>query len=233
MSDLAGLRLIVFTKTAGYRHASISDGVAMFSDLAQAHEWKLTCTEDSSVLTGQSLARTDVVVWLSTSGDVVSPEQRVDFEDFIRDGGGYVGIHAAADTESSWPFYRKLVGATFRAHSGLHLATVRVEDRGHPSTSVLPTRWSRVDEWYDYHLSPRGRVRVLATVDESTYDGGTMGADHPIAWCHTTCGGPAWYTGLGHTPESFYEPMFRDHVRGGVTYAAGHCPADGRDRSVS
>ena len=90
----------------------------------------------------------------------------------------------------------------------------------HPATAGLPAQWTRFDEWYDYGTNPRPAVRVLAAVDESTYSGGGMGADHPIAWCHERAGGRAFYTGLGHTIESFSEPAFRGHLLGGIRWAA-------------
>jgi cytochrome c len=188
----------------------------MLRHLADQNSFQLDATEDASVFEEKSLRKYDGVVWLSTSGDVLDEAQRQSFEDYIRSGSGFVGIHAAADTESSWPFYRELVGATFRSHPEVHLATIRVEDRKHESMLSLPARWSRTDEWYDYRESPRGRVHVLATVDEASYPGGTMGSDHPIVWCHDKFGGAAWYTGLGHTPESFDEPALRQHVLGGI-----------------
>ena len=140
---------------------------------------------------------------------------------YIGRGGGWVGIHSAADTEYDWPFYGGLLGAYFKQHPAVQPAAIDVTDRAHPSTRHLPARWTRTDEWYDFRSNPRGSVHVLATLDESTYSGGTMGADHPIAWCHPFRGGRAWYTAGGHTVESYSEPDFRRHVLGGILWAAG------------
>jgi type 1 glutamine amidotransferase len=135
-----------------------------------------------------------------------------------------VGVHSASDTEYNWPWYGGLVGAYFdrvHGHSKVTQATLHVIDRTHPSTVMLPALWVRTDEWYNFASNPRGRVNVLMTIDESTYNGGTMGVDHPIAWYHEYEGGRAWYTALGHTSESYYEPLFLAHLWGGIMYAVG------------
>ena len=174
------------------------------------------------------------MVFLSTTGNVLDAAQQAAFERYIRAGGNFVGVHAAADTEYDWPFYGGLVGAYFKSHPivpHVQTATVRVADRRHPSTRHLPDHWVRADEWYDYRANPRGNVHVLATLDERTYRstippappgfGGQMGADHPIAWCHRYQGGRSWYTGGGHTDASYGEPAFRKHLLGGIRWAAG------------
>jgi type 1 glutamine amidotransferase len=120
-----------------------------------------------------------------------------------------------------WPWYGDLVGAWFRRHPSVQRATVRITDRNHPSTRSLPAAWTRTDEWYDFRDNPRGRVRVLAVVDESSYQGGGMGADHPVSWCHQPGRGRSWYTALGHTRESWSEPLFLAHILGGIRWAAG------------
>ena len=121
---------------------------------------------------------------------------------------------------------RGLVGARFREHPDPQTAVVRAEDRTHPATEHLGATWTRFDEWYDYRTNPRSDVHVLATVDESTYEGGGMGPDHPIAWCHSYGGGRAFYTGMGHTAESYAEPEFRAHLLGGLRWAASPTRAD-------
>ena len=152
--------------------------------------------------------------------------QQAAFERFIRAGGGFAGVHAAADTEHGWPWYGRLIGTRFRNHPHIQRASVRVINRTHPSTVGLPRTWTRVDEWYNFTRNPRRAVRVLATLDEASYSPGegAMGADHPIAWFHAYQGGRAWFTAGGHTDESYDEPMFRKHLLGGIRYAAGLTP---------
>ena len=217
--------ILVFSKTTGYRHDSIGAGVQALQELGAEYGFGVTATEDAAAFTEEHLSGYAAVVFLNTTGDVLDAVQRGAFEAYIRGGGGFVGVHSAADTEYDWPFYGELVGAWFAAHPAVQQATVRVEDRDHPATAHLQPTWVRVDEWYDYRTNPRSTARVLATLDESSYEGATMGAstggDHPHAWCKEYAGGRSFYTGGGHTPESYLEPDFRTHLLGGIRYAVG------------
>lgn len=213
--------VLVFSKTAGYRHASIPDGVAAIQQLGRDHGFTVDVTEDAGAFTVENLQQYAAVIFLSTTGDVLNAQQQDAFETYIRQGGGFVGIHAASDTEYNWPWYGQLVGAYFASHPEIQSATIEVADRVHPSTAHLPEYWIRTDEWYNYQQNPRGKVHVLATLDEQSYSGGTMGYDHPIAWMHEFDGGRSWYTGGGHTTESFREPDFLAHLLGGILYASG------------
>jgi type 1 glutamine amidotransferase len=212
---------LVFSKTAGFRHDSIPEGIAAIKALGAEHGFQVDATEDAARFTDGALSRYRVVVFLSTTGDVLDGAQKAAFERYIRAGGGFVGIHSASDTEYGWPWYGNLVGAWFRSHPEIGHAAVRIEDPDHPSTRSLPLLWQRTDEWYNFRKNPRGEVHVLAVLDESTYAGGEMGGDHPIAWCHHFDGGRSWYTALGHTAESYAEPLFRRHLLGGIESAAG------------
>jgi type 1 glutamine amidotransferase len=217
----AQAQVLVFSKTAGFRHDSIPAGIAAIRSLGRANGFSVSATEDAKAFAPKRLRRFDAVVFINTTGDVLPPRRQRAFRSYIRHGGGWVGIHSAADTEYEWPFYGRLLGAYFQSHPAVQAATIEVVDRSHPSTRHLPARWMRTDEWYDFRSNPRSAVHVLATLDESTYSGGTMGADHPIAWCHPFKGGRAWYTAGGHTIESYSEPAFRKHLLGGVLWAAG------------
>ncbi|MFD8300105.1 ThuA domain-containing protein [Streptomyces bauhiniae] len=221
-------RVLVFSKTAGFRHDSIPDGIAAVRQLGATDGLTVDATEDATAFTTRNLRRYDAVVFLSTTGDVLNPAQQRAFEGYIRQGGGYAGVHAAADTEYDWPFYGGLAGAWFDSHPAIQPATVVVEDHAHPSTAALPARWERTDEWYNYRSNPRANAHVLASLDESSYTGGTMDGDHPIAWCQTYQGGRAFYTGGGHTRESFADPAFRAHLLGGLRWATGAAQADCR-----
>jgi type 1 glutamine amidotransferase len=215
-------RILVFSRTAGFRHASIEPGIAALRALGAANQFEVDATEDAGQFTNANLGRYKAVVFLSTTGDVLNEQQQAAFMAYIRNGGGFVGIHAAADTEHGWPWYGELVGAFFASHPAPAQARIRVEERDHPSTRALPDPWNRFDEWYDFQQNPRSRgVTVLLTLDEASYSGGQMGSDHPIAWYHEYDGGRAWYTAGGHTDESFSEPAFLEHLLGGIRYAAG------------
>ncbi|MEZ0294463.1 MAG: ThuA domain-containing protein [Solirubrobacteraceae bacterium] len=231
----AQFRALVFSKTTGFRHDAIPAGIQAVKELGQAHDFQVDATEDASVFTDAILSHYDVVVFMSTTGDPLNAEQQAAFERYIRAGGGYAGVHAAADTEYDWHWYGGLVGAYFRNHpAGTPTATVNVEDPDNHSTQGLPSPWQRVDEWYNYRApdgssqddySPRaGGVHVLIRLDEATYDeddGNATDDDHPISWCQRYDGGRSWYTGMGHTQATYADADFRKHLLGGLELAAG------------
>lgn len=223
---LGQTQVLVFSRTTGFRHESIPAGIQMIRQLGSQNGFSVTETEDPTLFTEESLAAFDAVIFLNTTGDVLDARQQLAFESYMKNGGGFVGIHSAADTEYDWPFYGEVVGAWFKSHPAIQNAEVRVADPAHPSTEMLPRRWNRRDEWYSYRTNPRGNVHVLATLAEETFSGGEMGFDHPIAWCHPVGRGRSWYTGGGHTNESFSEELFRQHVLGGILYAAGEVAGD-------
>jgi cytochrome c len=213
--------VLVFSRTEGFRHDSIPAGIAAIRQQGSQKGFSVDAGESADVFTDESLAKYKVVVFLSTTGDVLSAPQQAAFERFVRGGGGFVGVHSAADTEYDWPFYGALMGAYFGGHPDIQNATIQIEDAGHPSTSGLPRSWMRRDEWYNFQRNPRGTVTVLATIDERTYSGGTMAGDHPIMWSHIYEGGRAWYTAGGHTAESYSELLFVEHLGKGIVWAAG------------
>jgi type 1 glutamine amidotransferase len=215
--------ILVYSRTAGYPHASIPAGLTALTFIANERGWPLTASEEGALFSDSGLEPFDVIVFLSTTGDVLDADQQAAFERFIRAGGGWVGIHSACDTEYDWPFYGGLVGAYFREHPAIQEAVIRVEDATHPATGALPSEWRRTDEWYAFQQNPRPNVTVLLTLDETTYTPGTatMGSDHPVAWSHEYEGGRAFYTALGHTSESYAEPAFIGHLAGAIQWAAG------------
>ncbi|MET8988176.1 ThuA domain-containing protein [Nonomuraea wenchangensis] len=226
-AQAAAFKVLVFSKTAGFRHDSIPSGIQAIRDLGTANDFAVDATEDSNAFTTANLAQYKAVVFLSTTGDVLNDNQQAAFQTYVDGGGGYVGVHAAADTEYNWPYYGQLMGAWFNNHPAIQQATVRTEDRAHAATAHLGTTWSRTDEWYNYRTNPRPNVRVLQSLDEGSYSGGGMG-DHPITWCHPQSAGRAFYTGLGHTQESYADPNFRALLLGGIRYTAKATNADCR-----
>src|SRR5690606_26982517 len=210
-------RILVFSKTAGYRHESIPEGIAMFQKLGQEKGFLVDTTENASKFNEENLRNYHAVIFLNTTMDVLNKQQQNDFERFIQAGGGFVGIHAAADTEYNWPWYNGLVGAYFESHPNnpnVRTAEFYVTDHNHPASDSLPSRFTRSDEFYNYKSIKRDLINVLVKIDESTYEGGTNGEDHPYSWYHEYDGGRAFYTGMGHTKESYTEPLFIDHVWG-------------------
>lgn len=213
--------VLVFSKTIGFRHGSIPDGIAVITALGQAYGFSVNATEDSSVFTNDQLVQYSVVVFLNTTGDILDANQQAALQNFIHNGGGFVGVHSATDTEYNWSWYGQLVGTYFADHPPIQTATVRVQNTAHPSTQLLPGLWTRTDEWYNFRGQPVAGISILAEVDETTYSGGSMGAHHPITWCHEFEGGRSWYTAMGHSSESFTEPLFQKHLLGGILWAAG------------
>jgi cytochrome c len=213
--------VLVFSKTTGFRHDSIPQGIAAIEALGAENGFAVETTEDAARFSDAVLARYKVVVFLNTTGDVLDTGEKAAFEQYIRSGGGFVGIHSASDTEYGWPWYGRLVGTWFASHPQIQRATIHIANPDHPSMKGLPALWERTDEWYNFRRNPRGAVQILATLDEATYSGGAMGADHPISWCQTIDGGRSWYTAMGHTKESYDEPLFRLHLLGGIESAAG------------
>ena len=219
---LSARRVLLFTETRAFRHDSIPDALTALEALAATAGILTERADDSAgVFTEANLANYDAVIWVLTAGDVLNEAEQTVFEQYIRAGGGYAGIHAASDTEYDWPWYGGLVGAYFQRHPQVQEATQIVEINSHQSTEHLGSTWTRTDEWYDFRANPRAQVNVLLSLDENSYEGGEMGGDHPSAWYHEYDGGRAWYTAGGHTRESYAEPDFLAHLLGGLRYATG------------
>jgi len=217
-------RILVFSKTTGWRHESIEPGKEALRKMANENGFDITVTEDASYFTEDNLQQYDAVVFLNTTETIFNDKQRRAFESYIQSGGGFAGIHSAADTEYNWPWYNRLVGAYFLNHPNnpnVREAVIDVQVRDHISTEMLPDRWERADEWYNFK-SRNESVHVLMWLDTDSYEGSEHPGSHPIAWYHEYDGGRAFYTGLGHTSESFTEDeLFLKHLWGGIRYAMG------------
>ncbi|OZI05951.1 HHIP-like protein 1 [Siphonobacter sp. BAB-5385] len=229
-NPLKGQRVLVFSKTVKFRHSSIPQGIRCVEALGRKHGFTVDATENSTAFTEDNLKKYKVVVFLSTTGDVLNDSQQAAFERYIQAGGGYVGIHAAADTEYDWPWYGKMVGGWFLSHPGnpnVRTGDMTVRDKNHPATAELPTTFKRTDEFYDYkNVNPD--IKVLITVDEKSYGDAKMnaGENHPMAWYHEYDGGRIFYTAYGHTDETFMEPLFLQHLWGGLRWAGAGMPVD-------
>jgi hypothetical protein len=212
----AGDRMLVFTRTAGYRHDSIPAAVAAIRDLAAprhrggAHGGRRRLpARRSCALQGGRLRQHD--------RQCPRPRAAAGLRGFRCGGRRLPRIHSAADTGYDWPWYGQLLGAQFKSHPpGLQTGVVRF---ARPLGAPAPIAWRVTDEFYDFASRPSGEAAVIARLDESTYEGGQMGAEHPIAWCRKVHGGRSWYTGLGHRPELFADPVFLGHLDKGVRYA--------------
>ena len=210
-------KVLVFTKTAGYRHESIEKGVKTIAKLGKQNRFDAVHSEDASIFTEENLSQYKLVIFLNTMGDILTDDQQKNFESFIKNVGSFMGIHSATDTEYDWPWYGKLVGAYFLNHQEKSKAEVIKIDQNHQSCIHLPQRWLRYDEWYNYK-SINPDINVLLQLDENTYQGGENGLTHPIAWYHEFEGSRVLYTGMGHTNKSYSEPEFKKHLLGGILY---------------
>lgn len=213
-------RVLVFSKTKGYKHHSIPVGRAAIMKLGAENGFDVDTTTNADFFTKKTLKKYAAVVFLNTTGDVLNPEQQSSFEHYIQAGGGYAGVHAASDTEYDWSWYGGLVGGYFMGHPPVQDAVLNVVDQSHKSSKHLQSIWKHKDEWYNFkNINPK--LNVLITIDEKSYSGGKNGDFHPMSWYHDYDGGRAWYTGLGHTMESYSEDDFLKHLLGGIQYAMG------------
>ena len=215
-------RILVYSRNLTFWHPSVVDGVRALRELGAEHGFTADATEEMTVFRPDTLKPYDAVVFLSTGLDVLDEAGRDALRAHLTDGHGWMGVHSASATESDWPWYEGLVGARFEGHPAIQRATVEVADPSHPATAHLPARWEWTDEWYNFRSDPRAcGARVLLTVDEAGYEGGTMGPGHPLAWSGEHDGVPTFYTALGHAPEAYDDPAFRGHLLGGLRHVLG------------
>lgn len=232
--------VLVFSRTTTFRHASIPFGIEAIRQLGAANGFAVEATEDPTFFRPRHLKGFEAVIFLNTTGTVLEGTQKRALRRYIRRrGGSYVGIHSAADTEHEWPFYGRLVGAYFKSHPVQQTGTFVNEDPAHPATAHLEPRFTTFDEFYSFKTNPRPSVRVLLSIDESTYSpdpnttnlpGGTpatgvMG-DHPMSWCHDNMRGRSFYTALGHENYLYELDWFRRHLLGGILTATKRVEAD-------
>ncbi|MBX7135631.1 MAG: ThuA domain-containing protein [Fimbriimonadaceae bacterium] len=210
--------VLMMTDTKGFVHDCIPTARAELTKYLTARGCKVVDV-NGEMLESDNPPGGDVIVFLVTTGDILGPKGQAWLQKFIRGGGGFVGVHSATDTHHKWPWYLQLVGAEFKTHPAIQQAKIVVEDRAHPSSTFLPNNWTRVDEWYDFVVNPRSNVRVLASIDEKSYQGGSMG-DHPMVWCQEFEGGRSWYTEFGHTPSTYKEELFLKSFYEGLLWTA-------------
>ncbi len=221
------INVLVFSKTAGFRHNCIPASIKMMSELAQERGWVLTTTENAELFTHSFLNNFDVVVFINPTQEVMNAKQRKCFKAFMEKGKGFVGIHAATDCEFNWPWYGKLTGAYFKTHPKPQEATVIIENGEHPA--MAPFRGMKTyrtfDEWYSFRENPRGKVQVLASLDESSLNEDSLKdknwqmGDHPLIWYQEIGKIRSFYTAFGHTDESYQDPKVREHIGLAVDWA--------------
>lgn len=223
-------RVLVFAYTTGYVHESGPAAVEALKAIGQKAGYQVDVSSDPEVFAPDKLAPYKALVLVSNSTDPKKPEsewfvgaKRDALQGFLKAGKGVVGVHAAADSHYHWPWYGQMIGGYFERHpKGTPKGVTKVVDAKHPATAKLPTTITRNDEWY-YYKDFNPEVRVLITVDPASI-GETGEADvnpNPLVWCHEFGGGRVFYSGLGHTSESYSEPYIVNILTGGLAYALG------------
>lgn len=231
-AEAAPYRVLVFSKVTNFEHESIPAGIAGIKKLGEENGFEVEASDDATVFSDANLARFQAIVFNNTnstpeSGDLLNASQRAALQKFIRAGGGWVGLHAASASERDWDWYEGLTGAIFDKHPAVQTGRVKVLDQAHPSTKGLPELWERSEEWYNWRTNPTGKVHTLAQIKVN--DGITgldEGVDHPWSWCQNYDGGRSWFTAGGHDSAAFEEENFREHLLGGIEWAAGNKPGD-------
>jgi type 1 glutamine amidotransferase len=217
-------KVLVFSKTAGFRHGeAIATGKDKIQQLGRSNNFDVDATEDADAFTTNNLKQYAAVVFLCTTGDVLNNQQQQAFEQYIKAGGGFVGLHSSADTEYDWPWYGELNGAYFKSHPKQQEAVFNIVDPNNIATAHLPKVWKRFDELYNFKWIGLG-LHILITIDENSYTGGENGENHPMSWYHDFDGGRAFYTALGHDNKSYNDPLYLQHILGGIKYAMGANP---------
>ena len=213
-------KLLIFSKTNGYHHASISVGIEAIKKLGAENGFDVDSTTDSTRFRKKILKNYAALVFLSPTGKVLGTEEEKALQEYIHHGGGFIGIHAATDCEYNWQWYGDLVGGYFKSHPKQQQARFNIIDKNNPATKGLPDPWDHLDELYNFkYLNPD--IKVLIKVDETSYTGGANGDNHPMAWYHDFEGGRSFYTALGHTNECWTDTLFLGHLLGGIQYAIG------------
>ena len=217
-------KVLLFSHSTGYRHASIEPGVAAIQGLGAREKMTIVASEDPNVFSEAGLKDIDAIVLLSTSTDPKKPEsewfqgaRRDALQAFVHRGGGVVGIHAASDSHYNWPWYQQMIGGHFARHpQGTPEGTIHVEDRKHPATKMLPADVRRVDEWY-YFDDYDPRAKLLVTLDPATIGEKDVNPN-PVSWAKEFEGGRVFYTAMGHTNESYTDRNMLDHLAGGLKW---------------
>ncbi|WP_373057570.1 ThuA domain-containing protein [Zunongwangia sp. H14] len=232
--------VLLITETDGWHHESIEDGIDAVEDLAARHNFGLERQQEAQKITAERLNAFDAVIFLNTTADIFDEQEQEAFENFIEAGNGYVGVHAASDTEYDWEWYTKLVGRMFHIHPVQQTARLDILEHNFPGLEHFPEKLLWTDEWYEFGEEKTSGLNYLVAVDENSYDpevtwknrdkaengqmqdrvGKGMGDFHPISWYHEYDGGRAFYTALGHIPEIYKNQWFLDHLYGGIYYAA-------------
>lgn len=213
-------KVLLFSKTAAFRHESIEFGNQAITKLLNANSIQIDHTEDANYFTENKLKQYAAIIFFNTTGNVLDNQQQIEFEKYIQGGGGFVGIHSASDTEYEWPWYNQLVGAYFDGHPPIQDANLKCANKNELCCKHLPEIWTLNEEWYNFK-SINPAIEVIMTIDEASYEGGKNGQQHPIVWKHHFDGGRSFYTAIGHKESTFTDPLYLQQLLVGVEFAMG------------
>jgi type 1 glutamine amidotransferase len=241
--------MLVFTRTAGFRHGSIPVGVETMKRLGdKTGLFTVTHTEDPAAFEADSLKKFDVICMLNTTNEVfftgdkeVEERLKANLLDFVSSGKGIVGIHAATDTYKGWKEYTDMMGGAFVKHPWNAGDTVRVKnlDPKHPVNASFKGEGLTIkDEIYKFtkNTAQPGDRRMLLALDP---DGTDMSKDkedvrdfYPVAWVDTWGKGRVFYCSLGHNDEIYWNPVVVEHYLAGIQFALGELAADATPQTV-
>ncbi|WP_449462340.1 ThuA domain-containing protein [Tardisphaera miroshnichenkoae] len=216
------MRVLLITCTAGYRHNYLTTAVEVLTRMGERNGFDVYATEDCSELDKEMKGSSCVL--LLTTGEIPLSDQQKDWlVDFVYEGGGFVGVHNAADTLYTFPRYHEMLGGTFNGHPWTGRVRALVEDPAHPSTAHLPPEFETTEEVYTFKDWSRDRTHVLVRLDNSSVDvskGNRDDADYALSWCHLYGSGRVFYTAFGHFPVTWREEWFQRHLLGGIRWAS-------------
>ncbi len=223
--------VLVYTKNGkGYIHDNIAATVACIKELSVANNFKADISDDPAVFTETNLKKYTLLIFTSTNNDVFdTDEQRVAFRRYIEAGGGFVGVHSVTGTERNWKWFKMMIGETFSWHANFQKFSVKNIDPTHPSMKDVPTVWEREDECYfGKELYPGIKVLMahdLHTLNTNQADlviknKGSFEDFYPSVWYQHFEGGNIWITTLGHSKESYQDPVYKNHLLQGIKFIA-------------
>ena len=216
-SDNNSYSVLVITETKGWVHDSIESGLKLIQNIGNKNNFNVYHSDNSSVITYKNLKEIKTIIFLNTTEEILTDVEQKVMESFIRSGKGFVGVHAAADTEYNWQWYGKLVGAYYRNHP--EVMNGKILTINHKITNHLDSEWEIEDEWYNFDYVNYD-INILLHLDEDSYIGGEHPDYHPITWYHEYDGGRSFYTGLGHTKEVYDDERFIKLLEKGILYAS-------------
>ena len=209
--------VLVITETKGWVHDSIESGLKLIQNIGNKNNFNVYHSDNSSVITYKNLKEIKTIIFLNTTEEILTDVEQKVMESFIKSGKGFVGVHAAADTEYNWQWYGKLVGAYYRNHP--EVMNGKILTINHKITNHLDSEWEIEDEWYNFDYVNYD-INILLHLDEDSYVGGEHPDYHPITWYHEYDGGRSFYTGLGHTKEVYEDERFIKLLEKGILYAS-------------